>query len=153
MNNYFKYAVIDPVSAKILSVSGYMPNIPEGLIVHETNEVEAALLRNANGIFDVTTSTIVAKTMSLKDVEDVLNAKVTSLLDIFAKSRGYDNIIAIASYATSSVEKFAIEAQIAIEARDALWVKTHELLENLDKVNLPSVDSLVEQLPTPTWPA
>ena len=42
-------------------------------------------------------------------------------LDIFANTREYDGIVALCTYAASSVPKFAREGQRGMELRDALW--------------------------------
>jgi hypothetical protein len=45
-------------------------------------------------------------------------------LDKFAQTRGFDNILAAATYAASAVEQFALEGQRAAELRDATWAFT-----------------------------
>lgn len=72
---------------------------------------------------------------------------VQQRLDDFAKTRGYDGILSAASYATSSVAKFAAEGQYAIEARDATWVKFYEIIGQ----TIPSLDELMAQLPVLSW--
>ncbi len=58
---------------------------------------------------------------SPKYIQDQVVLRVQNMLDAFAKERGYDSIISACSYATSKVEKFAMEANICVDLRDAAW--------------------------------
>ena len=75
-------------------------------------------------------------------------------LDDFAKTRGYDNILSAATYATSTVAKFATEGQYAVDARDATWAKCYEILAVVEAGTrpVPTLDELLAELPALTWP-
>lgn len=77
--------------------------------------------------------------------------EVQNTLDIFARSRGYDNIISCCSYSSSTNEKFRQEAEYCIKLRDYLWIKTEEKLNELQQnlstnwldMNAPYIVSLI----------
>lgn len=57
-----------------------------------------------------------------------LTAQLQERLDGFAQQRGYDGILSLCTYATSSVPKFATEGQRGVEMRDATWARCYEIL-------------------------
>ena len=91
-------------------------------------------------------------------VRDRLIAEYTGAvqkhLDVFARTRGYDGILSAATYATSTVPKFAAEGQYAVEARDATWAKCYEVLAAVEAGSspMPTLDELLAELPVLTWP-
>ena len=52
-------------------------------------------------------------------------------LDDFANTRGYDGILSACTYATSTIEKFRVEGQYCVEARDATWARLYQILEEV----------------------
>ena len=81
-------------------------------------------------------------------------AAVQKHLDDFARTQNYDGILSAASYATSTVPKFAAEGQYAVEARDATWAKCYEVLAAVEAGSrpMPTLDELLAELPVLTWP-
>jgi hypothetical protein len=81
-------------------------------------------------------------------------AAVQKHLDSFAQTRGYDNIMSAATYATSTVPKFKAEGQYAVEARDATWAKCYEVLAAVEAGTrpMPTLDELLAELPVLKWP-
>lgn len=75
-------------------------------------------------------------------------------LDDFARTRNYDGILNAATYATSTVPKFAAEGQYAVEARDATWAKCYEILAAVEDGTrpMPTLEELIAELPVLTWP-
>jgi hypothetical protein len=75
-------------------------------------------------------------------------------LDDFAKTRGYDNILSAATYATSTVAKFATEGQYAVDGRDATWAKCYDILAAVEAGTrpVPTLDELIAELPALKWP-
>ena len=76
-------------------------------------------------------------------------------LDDFAKTRGYDGILSAATYATSTVPKFAGEGQYAVEARDATWAACYQMLDEVQSGHRPmlSIEEVMAELPELKWPA
>lgn len=81
-------------------------------------------------------------------------AGVQKHLDDFAKARNYDGILSAATYATSTVPKFAAEGQYAVEARDATWAKCYEILAAVEGGTrpMPTMEELIAEFPVLTWP-
>lgn len=76
-------------------------------------------------------------------------------LDRFARTRQYDGILSAASYATSTVPKFAAEGQYAVEIRDATWARLYELWDEVKAGTRPvprSFADIEDELPPLAWP-
>jgi len=84
----------------------------------------------------------------------MLSSAVRQYLDDFARTRGYDNIIAAVTYSTSSVDQFSKEGRYAIEARDSTWLIANNILDHVENNNrhIPSIKELYELLPVLQWP-
>lgn len=82
-------------------------------------------------------------------------AQTQSRLDNFAQSRNYDTILSLATYATSTVPKFAQEGQYGVEARDLTWAKLYEIMQEVEagiREYPTSYADIEPQLPTLEWP-
>lgn len=76
------------------------------------------------------------------------------MLDEFARSAGYDNIVSVCTYAGSPVQKFATEATRAIELRSLMWEKLYEILADVESGNRPipaSFSEIQDELPALVW--
>lgn len=76
-------------------------------------------------------------------------------LDDFARTRNYDGILSACTYATSTVQKFQIEGQYCVDARDNTWATLYSMLEEIEqgKRSIPTGYSDIEpDLPVLTWP-
>jgi hypothetical protein len=69
-------------------------------------------------------------------------ALVQARLDNFARTKTYDNMLSLCTYATSANPIFAAEGQYGVEARDSTWAKANAVLG----------DVLAGKRPAPTWP-
>lgn len=77
-------------------------------------------------------------------------------LDEFAKTRNYDGILSACTYATSTIPKFAMEGQAAVNLRDSTWATLYSLMEEVQAGTrvLPStVEDVLLLLPELVWPA
>lgn len=79
---------------------------------------------------------------------------VKQRLDDFARTRGYDEILSAATYATSAVPKFSAEGQYAVTARDATWTKCYEILGEFEAGQrpMPTLEEILAELPVLEWP-
>lgn len=77
-------------------------------------------------------------------------------LDNFAKTRNYDSILSLATYATSTNQKFQAEGQYGVTARDATWARLYEIMTEVEAGTRPmpnSFEDIEPELPTLEWPA
>lgn len=77
-------------------------------------------------------------------------------LDDFAKTRNYDGILSLCTYATSSVPKFQSEGQYGVDARDSTWQKLYEIMQEIESGSRPvpaGYSDIESELPVLSWPA
>jgi len=76
-------------------------------------------------------------------------------LDEFAKTRNYDGILSLCTYASSPNTKFKAEGQYGVDVRDASWTKLYEILAEVEAATRPMLTSysdIESELPTLAWP-
>ena len=76
-------------------------------------------------------------------------------LDDFARTRNYNGILSLCTYATSTVPKFQAEGQYGVSARDATWAKLYEMLAEVGAGTRPMPTGYADikpELPELTWP-
>jgi hypothetical protein len=87
-------------------------------------------------------------------LQDSLVREVQAHLDRFAKTKGYDSILSAATYATSTIPRFAADGQCAVAARDATWLRCHEVMAEVEAGLREAPASFAEfapLLPPLTW--
>lgn len=79
---------------------------------------------------------------------------VQQRLDEVARSRNYDNMLSLASYANSTNPKFKAEALAGIAWRDECWGLFYAKLATVGagEETLPSVEEALALLPAMEWP-
>lgn len=93
-----------------------------------------------------------------RDLEYIIahtTRRVQQRLDVFAQTRNYDGILSAATYATSTVPKFASEGQYAVVARDATWAALYAMMGAVQDGQraMPTSYAEVEaELPALEWP-
>ena len=98
----------------------------------------------------------------ITEVDPVITARVLELvkkmvgekLDAFAKTREYDSIVSLATYATSAIPKFKEEGQRGVDVRDATFVAMYGYLEEMMQGTAFVPKSMYEvesKLPALTW--
>jgi len=90
----------------------------------------------------------------LASTKSRLISAIQSMLDDKAKERGYDSILSLCTYATSTAAKFSKEGQAAVEWRDEVWAKGYAILADVEggERAIPTVDELLSELPVFVWP-
>ena len=91
---------------------------------------------------------------------EVLVKKYTNLvqnkLDEFAQSRSYDNMASVCSYATSTNDKFKVEAEYCVKLRDDTWAMCYQILNDCTQGirEIPTEEELLQELPigSAIWP-
>ena len=119
-----------------------------------TPYVDGAIVRT-KAVIQLTQDELDAMHLSKSgQVIDDYKATASRLLDEFAQSRGYDNIISVTTYINSSNTDYAAEAQRAIDLRDAWWSGLTTIMNDVLAGNRPlpaSWNELAADLPELTW--
>jgi len=85
---------------------------------------------------------------------ELVNKHVQTLLDDFAKTRGYDNINSAISYLNSTVIAYSTEAATALALRDTTWSSLDTYLAGVTAGTTPvplKVTEIEAVLPTLVW--
>ena len=90
----------------------------------------------------------------LASTKSMLTSAIQSTLDKKAQERGYDNILSLCTYATSTAAKFAAEGQAGVAWRDEVWAKGYSILADVESGAraIPTADELLAELPLFVWP-
>ena len=76
-------------------------------------------------------------------------------LDQTAQTRGYDGILSLCSYATSTNARFGPEGQAGVTFRDAVWAYGYQIIAEIQAGTrpVPTASELVAALPSIVWPS
>ena len=77
--------------------------------------------------------------------------QVQSYLDTTAQTRGYDGILSLCTYVTSTNTTFAKEGQIGVVWRDAVWSKCYEILAEVQAGTREAPTDIIGELPIINW--
>jgi len=79
---------------------------------------------------------------------------IQKMMDTEAQARGYDGILSMCSYSTSTNPVFKREAVIAVPWRDAVWSTGYRIIADVKNGTrpLPTVEVMLGELPKPIWP-
>lgn len=75
-------------------------------------------------------------------------------LDEIAAERGYDSILSLCSYATSTVERFRLEGQAGVALRDQCWQLGYSVLAEVEQGLrvMPTDEEALAMMPAMAWP-
>lgn len=104
----------------------------------------------ANSVFAAPIPAILTPTQ----IQTQYTQAAQNLLDTTAKTQGYDGILSLASYATSTNPTFKAQAEAGIAWRDAVWTEGYSILAQVEAGLLaqPTVESFLAMLPQMVWP-
>ena len=92
---------------------------------------------------------------ALASTRKTLTDAMQSYLDQTAQERGYDGILSLCSYATSSNPRFGPEGQAGVALRDAVWAYGYAVIAEVEAGtrSVPTVEDLLAALPSIIWPS
>lgn len=143
--------------------------ISNGVITRSIDCSEHDLLLNAptyvgesyiEGFFDKCTHVVDGKAVTVAYVptpEELISEITRAIqkhIDMISRTRNYDSILSLASYASSSDPAFAAEGIAGAEWRDACWRYCYQALAEVQagKRALPTPQEAVTELPPMVWP-
>ena len=96
---------------------------------------------------------VIAKAARAEAIRNVTKA-VQTHMDNIARTRGYDGILSLCTYATSSNPLFSAEGQAGVSWRDAVWSTCYSILNDVERGvrPQPTVEELLAELPQIAWP-
>lgn len=91
----------------------------------------------------------------IEQIKTLIVQQTQHRLDTFAKTRNYDGILSLCTYATSGVPKFQAEGQYGVTSRDATWDKLYTIMSEIEAGTRPMPTGYSEiegELPVLVWP-
>ena len=84
---------------------------------------------------------------------ELLVLAIQERLDAVARSRNYDGILSLCTYATSAVPRFRTEGQAGVDWRDQCWAIAYEVLAEVQSGTraVPTEDEFMALLPAINW--
>jgi hypothetical protein len=87
-------------------------------------------------------------------IQAEMTTAVQRHLDAKAQAHGYDGILSLTSYATSTNAKFSAEGIAGRNWRDAVWSYCYQVLADVQAQTrpIPTEAKLIAELPKMVWP-
>lgn len=123
--------------------------------VEESNPVFVSERNRWETAWTVRSKTSGELAQTIADIQTSIVAATQARLDDFAKTRNYDGILSLCTYATSSVTKFATEGQYGVNVRDLTWATLYTIMDQVQAGTRPMPTGYTDVeplLPALSWP-
>lgn len=90
-----------------------------------------------------------------KRLQTVIVSATQRRLDNFARTRNYDGLLSLCTYATDPNPEFRTEGQYGVEIRSTTWAKLYEIMAEVQAGTRPAptrFEDIEPLLPTLEWP-
>ena len=111
-------------------------------LIHVEPYIKDGVVYTFNIIDKTSDDLAIYSALKISNLKQKLFNDAQTTLDIFAKTRGYDNIGIACSYFNSTVEQFRNEAAYCIKIRDDMWTLVYDYISKgdfTDKLTLPAL--------------
>lgn len=105
-------------------------------------------------IADAEANDLLAPAPTSEQIVAALTADVQTHLDATARTRNYDGILSLCSYAASTHPVFGPEGQAGVAWRDAVWAACYVIMADVQAETraVPTAAELLAELPAMAWP-
>ena len=144
----------DIASVGVLPVSQISPPAFDRLTQKLSDAVPALVNGTWTQQWEVTSLSTDEQKVVIDQIRSEIVADTQSHLDDFARTRTYDGILSLCTYATSTNPTFAKEGQYGVNIRDATWTKLYEVLAEVEAGTRPAPTGYVDiesELPILDW--
>jgi len=95
-----------------------------------------------------------APSLQLAHFRNKIEVSIRELVEAKPLERGYDSLMTLTSYTTSSNAQWKAEADAFIAWRDSVFAYAHQTLSDAqaELISLPSLEDFMAEMPTLTWP-
>lgn len=129
-------------------------------ITHELNELPPVLAGGEfHQVWEVTSlspeQVAANQAANAQRIQSEIVSATQKRLDDFARTRNYDGILSLCTYATSAAPKFQTEGQYGVTCRDATWAALYQVMAEVEAGNLPMPTGYADiepDLPALVWP-
>jgi hypothetical protein len=128
---------------------------PAPWVANGYSHIDGQIVLNADGEAFLQAQAVEEEALRQQRVQAEIVTSTQQRLDTFAKTRNYDSVLSLCTYASSPNAKFQAEGQYGVEARDATWSKLLEILAEVEANTRPMPTGYAEiesELPPLVWP-
>jgi len=140
----------------LVDITGRWVNAGDGYNPRTKKIISQPVLDNQSKevIWDNTRYQFIIKPVDPEIVLQQLIEGVQAYLDTTVQQRGYDGILSLCSYSTSTDPRFGPEGRAGIIWRDTVWTQCYEIQAQVmsGDIPIPSLDELIAILPQMQWP-
>lgn len=88
-----------------------------------------------------------------EEIKTLVVSAVQNHLDEISRTRGYDGILSLCTYANSTIDKFRLEGQAGVNWRDSCWSFCYQLMDDVanGRRTLPTINEVLSELPNIEW--